>query len=1059
MLKKPFKKSIVCSIFAILASPIEIASSSVNTYHHDFRNSVKLDSNPRSSGKTLVKNAIQVKLFLTEQQDRYALQSIINDLVLTKQQASLLGTHYHYQQQINGIPIDGAEIIVSVSKQQKILKIFNNTFPILKNIPSNSKRIITKENAEEFVWDFLQSTGKLFKQPQSQLLYINRGSTFKLAYKVNMVVSQPFGDWVFYIDAVDSKLINAKRIDLPIAKNANEGSHAGKWPAFAKQANHINFKDAIAKLNASPQTKNTMTTTSNQADATALVFDPDPRTTLGDESLEDTSPNASFDAAYFTRTLSDITLTNGTYSLTGPWVTIADFDLPTTPPSTSTTGIWDAKRGDNAFNDAMTYFHIDQNQRYIQSLGFVDATGIQFAPIEVDTDGRNGDDQSVYSPSTNQLIFGHGCVDDNEDTDVILHEYGHAINYSINSNYSGGDTGAMGEGFGDYWGASYSYSTPNGRSFRPEWAFSWDGHSSSCWPGRVLNQTSFRYNPSSTYAAHAIVNGILGNELWSTPLTESLIELLDAGIPRSQVDQIILEAKFGLGGGLTMPDVAASIVKTAVSLFPNGPHAGVFNSQFKLMNIIGKSLSIEDVEILQAGDNTIVDPGENVSLNIRLKNVGGLTVTAVNGTVTSNTTNVSVEAADSSYPAITSGNRAVNNTPFEFTVPVDQQCDSDISLSLVASYNDGTSESVELDLLIPVGAGTETDASSSPASAIPDNLANGVSDQVTLVGAADLSSISIDINITHSYRGDLTLTLTSPEGVSVDFQTSSTNDAAEDIIGNYPQDITPSNSLSVFDGTDHNGVWTLKVVDSAGQDIGTLNSWRLISTSPRICNGNRIPLAEVVSSQITVEEGLSVVLDASPSSDPDGDTITFNWAQISGSPVELIGSDQAVANVTLLAVGSYTFEVTVSDPSAASDTATVTVTVAGLNQAPVASVVSSVSANEGGIVSLDASGSQDADGDQLTFQWSQTGGPSVAITNASSAVASVSTPQVSNSTQLTFDVAVSDPSGAVDIATVTVTVNDVPASNNGSSSGGGSFSWLLVSLLSLIRWRRKNSKS
>ena len=210
-----------------------------------------------------------------------------------------------------------------------------------------------------------------------------------------------------------------------------------------------------------------------------MVFDPDPRTTLNNNTLQDTSPAGSFTDAYFTRDLLDIKFNGGLYRLNGPWVDILNWESPNTPPSTTTDGNWTATRGNNAFNDAMTYFHLDQNQRYMQSLGFTGATGIQEGPIGADTDGLSGADNSDYIPGTNRLAFGHGCVDDNEDADVILHEYGHAIQHGINASWFGGDTGAMGEGFGDYWAGSYSYSTANGRLFNPNWIFTWDGHGSA----------------------------------------------------------------------------------------------------------------------------------------------------------------------------------------------------------------------------------------------------------------------------------------------------------------------------------------------------------------------------------------------------------------------------------------------------------------------------------------------------------------------------------------------------------------------------------------------------
>jgi hypothetical protein len=51
-------------------------------------------------------------------------------------------------------------------------------------------------------------------------------------------------------------------------------------------------------------------------------------------------------------------------------------------------------------------------------------------------------------PST-ELRFGNGGVDDAEDAEVILHEYGHAIHFSQNFSFDG-EGGAISDGFGDY---------------------------------------------------------------------------------------------------------------------------------------------------------------------------------------------------------------------------------------------------------------------------------------------------------------------------------------------------------------------------------------------------------------------------------------------------------------------------------------------------------------------------------------------------------------------------------------------------------------------------------
>jgi hypothetical protein len=111
------------------------------------------------------------------------------------------------------------------------------------------------------------------------------------------------------------------------------------------------------------------------------------------------------------------------------------------------------KRGQAGFNEVMVYFHIDRVQRYIQELGF---NNVLNKPIKVNVNGPINDDNSSYSPGTKALTFGRGGVDDAEDADIILHEYGHAIQDDQVPGFGeSAQAGAMGEGFGDYLAASF----------------------------------------------------------------------------------------------------------------------------------------------------------------------------------------------------------------------------------------------------------------------------------------------------------------------------------------------------------------------------------------------------------------------------------------------------------------------------------------------------------------------------------------------------------------------------------------------------------------------------
>ena len=78
----------------------------------------------------------------------------------------------------------------------------------------------------------------------------------------------------------------------------------------------------------------------------------------------------------------------------------------------------------------MAYYWVTEAQNYIQSLGF----GTTYPPINMESQdvriNQWGADNSYSWDKHDVLRFGKGGVDDAEDAEVILHEYGHAIHDS-----------------------------------------------------------------------------------------------------------------------------------------------------------------------------------------------------------------------------------------------------------------------------------------------------------------------------------------------------------------------------------------------------------------------------------------------------------------------------------------------------------------------------------------------------------------------------------------------------------------------------------------------------
>jgi zinc metalloprotease ZmpB len=309
----------------------------------------------------------------------------------------------------------------------------------------------------------------------------------------------------------------------------------------------------------------------------ARVFVPNPVQDLGNQDLTD---QKDADYAALQRAYRTVRLTNldGSGFLRGDWAEIIG---ETGNPAYSPTNTFLFNRSQDEFEQVMAYYWITEAQKYIQFLGF--RTGGPLPPVNEEPQrlriNQYGIDNSFATTHKDEIRLGKGGVDDAEDGEVILHEYGHAIHFAQDFEFSSVEAGAISEGFGDYWAVTVS------QRVRAQL-----GLPASPDPACVADWDAVSYDPTAPHCLRRLDAGLeypddlvgqvhADGRIWSQALWA-----VRTAIGSERADRAILLGQFGFDDG-TMPALATSIVEAADELY-GGPVAAQVEAAFASRGIL-----------------------------------------------------------------------------------------------------------------------------------------------------------------------------------------------------------------------------------------------------------------------------------------------------------------------------------------------------------------------------------------------------------------------------------------------------------------------------------------
>jgi len=293
---------------------------------------------------------------------------------------------------------------------------------------------------------------------------------------------------------------------------------------------------------------------------TGRVFLPNPVADLQDESLTD-QKDADYPALQPAYHVVGLTHLDGSGFLRGDYANIVS---ETGNPAYSPTNTFLYNRSQDEFEQVMAYYWVTKSQEYIHSLGFGEwrpPVNNESQDIRINQWGLDNSFETTHPKD--ELRFGKGGVDDAEDAEVILHEYGHAIHVSQNFGF-GGEGGAISEGFGDYWAVTVSDVVSKALDV-PEreplpCVADWDSTSYTSGPVHCLRRVDLNLHFPGDLNGEVHHDG----QIWSRALWD-----IRQALGNRKADTIILQGSFDFPG-TTMPALATSTVQAAQRLYGNG---------------------------------------------------------------------------------------------------------------------------------------------------------------------------------------------------------------------------------------------------------------------------------------------------------------------------------------------------------------------------------------------------------------------------------------------------------------------------------------------------------
>jgi hypothetical protein len=482
------------------------------------------------------------------------------ELALVERKQSLSGTHVHFEQRYRGLRIEGTQISLHLDPAGRLFWI-NNQSASADRVANQIR--LNEPGALSLVLQDLKPDLTTLRAPgRAELVFAPRAGALIHAWEVSVAANDPLGDWIYLVDA-ESGTILEKRDLLQFARGRV------LFPNPIVTLKNPGLRDLAAQDSGRNQT-----TAEANCDRSAVPL-----------------------SAYREVELLGLSASSG--MLDGEFVSTGGSGVPSDIRAKGNPDFV-YERCDSRFNEVNAYYTIDSIQRYIHLIGF---NGVNNRSIRVNASGfinfGRSQDNSFYSPSTKELVFGLGGIHDAEDGEIVAHEYGHSIQDNQIPGFGRSPEAlALGEGFGDTLAALFF--VPFSDGFHDELVGEWDA---SFYNGNVPVPFLRAVDGTRTFLNFDLAGDEHRNgTIWSGALWQFFIRSGRNLEARDRLMRLLLESQFLYRSDASFAEAAQALI-TVDEKLTKGANKALLLEIFGERKILRNNLPMPQLAETESNDS------------------------------------------------------------------------------------------------------------------------------------------------------------------------------------------------------------------------------------------------------------------------------------------------------------------------------------------------------------------------------------------------------------------------------------------------------------------------